>query len=157
MGGSENEYSIGGSTSSVRIKSGSNLSFVISSGSSSATGKTSTAHSDSVMQANGIDPSLINGMTNMMDPVSRLTLYKTESGNGERLVILQKNHGGLPFAGKKIKSSEKYTCSIKKIRDGYSEIVPDKTLPPGEYAFTMQDIMHGGSGQETFLFTFGVD
>ena len=54
--------------------------------------------------------------------------------------------------------SDKFTFSVKKIRDGYWELVPDKMLPPGEYAFSALD-MTGSSarGPGVLLFAFGVD
>ena len=63
-----------------------------------------------------------------------------------------------PFGSHKIKSSDKYTFSAKKIRDGYWELVIDKPLPQGEYAFTMMGVganmdMTGGM----LVFAFGVD
>lgn len=45
--------------------------------------------------------------------------------------------GGAFSLNKKIRSSEKYTFSIKKIREGYSELGIDKNLPAGEYAFSV--------------------
>jgi hypothetical protein len=61
-----------------------------------------------------------------------------------------------PFGSHKIQSSDKYTFSARKIRDGYWELVIDKPLPKGEYAFTAtgmgMDVMNG-----TVLFAFGVD
>ena len=110
------------------------------------------------MRANGVDPGLIQqAMGGMMDPVTRFTLYKTESGSGQRIILLQKNHTG-PFASKKVKMSDKFAFSVKQIRGGYWELVPDKMLPPGEYAFSALD-MTGSSarGPGVLLFAFGVD
>ena len=61
ISGSESGYSIDGSKSSVRLSSGNNISFVISSGSSRSSSG-SSAKSDSVMRANGVDPSMMSGM-----------------------------------------------------------------------------------------------
>jgi len=141
-----------GSKSTVRLSSGNNVSFIFSSGTSGS----SSAKSDSVMKANGVDPSMLSGM-NMSDPSQKLTLYKMESGKGVRKVLLQKAPGMNPFGSHKMQSSDKYTFSAKKIKDGYWELVVDKPLPKGEYAFTMMsmgmDAMAGG----TTLFAFGVD
>jgi hypothetical protein len=157
FGGSETEYTMDGGSSLVRIKTGTNLSFIVSTGAGSSKGTTSD-HSDSTMRANGIDPGLIqHAMGGMMDPASRYTLYKTEPGGGQRIILIQKSHAG-PFAGKKVKSSDKYTFSVKQIREGYWELIPDKMLPPGEYAFSALDITGGSArGPGVLLFAFGID
>lgn len=151
FGGYENGYIVEGERSSVRLGQGNNLSFVISNG---GNGRTNSAAADSVMRANGMDP----GMTTagMSDPANTITLYKTEAGKGKRKILLQKAGGA--FSAKKLQSSDKYTFSVRKIRDGYWELVIDKTLPPGEYAFTSMNFTNMSSmdGSMT-LYTFGVD
>ena len=155
ISGSESGYSIDGSKSPVRLSSGSNVSFIFSSGTSGSSSATSSAKSDSVMRANGVDPSMVSG-ADMSDPSQKLTLYKLESGKGVRKILLQKAPGMNPFGSHKLQSSDKYTFSTRKIRDGYWELIADKPLPKGEYAFTMMgtgmDVMSG-----TTLFAFGVD
>jgi|SRR5689334_8222838 len=155
ISGSESGYTIDGSASAVRLSSGNNVSFVFSTGTSGSASATSSAKSDSAMKANGVDPSMLSGM-NMSDPSQKLTLYKMETGKGVRKVLLQKAPGMNPFGSHKIQSSDKYTFSARKIRDGYWELVIDKPLPRGEYAFTAtgmgMDVMNG-----TVLFAFGVD
>ena len=153
ISGSESGYSIDGSKSPVRLSSGSNLSFVISSGSSGSSSAASTAKSDSVMRANGLDPSMMGAMD---DPSQKLTLYKLEPGKGTRKVLLQKAPGMNPFGSHKLQSSEKYTFSARKIKAGYWELVVDKPLPKGEYAFTMMGMGTGMDGS-TVIFAFGVD
>lgn len=155
VSGSESGYSIDGSKSPVRLSSGNNVSFIFSSGSSGSSSATSSPKSDSVMKANGVDPSMISGM-NMSDPSQKLTLYKMESGKGVRKVLLQKAPGMNPFGSHKLQSSDKYTFSARKIRDGYWELVVDKPLPKGEYAFTMMGMGMDAMGGTT-LFAFGVD
>src|ERR1041385_7526909 len=55
LGGMENGYTIDGEKSPVRLSGGTNLSFIFSTGATSGSG---TNHgSDSVMRANGMDPS----------------------------------------------------------------------------------------------------
>lgn len=154
LGGSETGYEMDGTKSTVRLTTGTNLSFVISSGATSS----KISSSDSMMKANGIDPSMMSGMqTGMNDPASTITLYKTESEKGKRKILMQKNAGAVPFASKKIKSSSKYTFSVKKIREGYWELVIDKTLPKGEYAFSKMDMTGMSMGMSYLLFAFGVD
>jgi hypothetical protein len=158
FGGSETEYTMDGNSSSVRIKAGTIPLFIVSNSAAASNSITTDNHSDSIMRANGVDPNLLQqGMGGMMDPGNRFTLYKAESGGGKRIVLLQKNRTG-PFASKKVKSSDKYSFSVKKIRDGYWELVPDKTLPSGEYVFSALDVT-GGSvrGPSMLLFSFGID
>lgn len=152
FGGSESGYSMEGGKSSVRLNSGNDLSFVLSTG---ASAKKSSPQMDSMMRANGMDPAMMQNMGNMgMDPVSMISLYKAESGKDKRKVVIQKSPGAMPFGSKKIQSSNKYTFSVKKIRDGYWELVVDKTLSKGEYIFTMIDM---GGGNNTIMFAFAVD
>lgn len=158
MGGSESAYILDGEKSTTRLNGGNNLSFVFSTGASS--GSSSSNQRDSMMRANGMDPSMMEGMGSMggmNDPASTITLYKVESANSKRKVLLQKNPGMMPFGSKKQKSSDKYTFSVKKIREGYWELVIDKTLPGGEYAFTLMGMGMGNMDGSTTMFSFGVD
>jgi hypothetical protein len=160
MGGSESSYILEGEKSTVRLSNYKNLSFVFSTGASSKS-SSSSKERDSMMLANGMDPSAMQGMGDMggmNDPASNIVLYKLETANSKRKVMLQKNPGMSPFGSKKQKSSDKYTFSVKKIKDGYWELVIDKTLPHGEYAFTMMGGMGMGSmdGSVT-LFAFGIN
>lgn len=154
FGGFESGYMLNGEKSSARLMKGINLSFVLSTGSSS---NTSSAQTDSMMRANGMDPSIMQGMSGGMgDPSNSITLYKTDAGKGQRKILMQK--GGGAFGSKKLQSSDKYTFSVRKIRDGYWELVIDKTLPKGEYAFTtMSYTSPGNMDGSVTLFTFGVD
>jgi len=154
VSGSESGYSIDGSKSPVRISSGNNISFVFSSGSSGSSSTTSSAKSDSIMKANGVDPSMMSGMNDLSQ---KLTLYKVESGKGVRKVLLQKAPGMNPFGSHKLQSSEKFTFSARKIKDGYWELMVDKPLPKGEYAFTMMGMGMSGMDGSTVIFAFGVD
>ena len=157
FGGSETEYTMDGNRSSVRIREGSIPSFIVSTGAASSKG-TGSDHSDSMMRANGVDPGLIQqAMGGMMDPATRYTLYKSESGGGQRIILIQKSHAG-PFASKKVKASDKFTFSVKQIRAGYWELIPDKMLPPGEYVFSALDPTGGSArGVGALLFAFGID
>ncbi len=153
ISGSEQGYSLDGTKSEVRIQGGNNLSFIFSTGASSSS---SNNKSDSMMKANGIDPNMMN-IGGMMDPTNNITLYKMDIAKGERKIYMMKTGGALPFSNHKNQSSDKYTFSLKKIRDGYWELVIDKTLPKGEYAFTMMAMgMQSMDGGMT-LFAFGVD
>ena len=156
MGGYEMGYVLDGEKSTARLNKRPDLSFVFSTG---ASVKSSSPEKDSMMRANGMDPSMMNGMEGMsggmMDPTSMITLYKAESAKGKRKVLMQKAGGA--FGGKKSQSSDKYTFSVKKIREGYWELVIDKPLPRGEYAFSMMNMGAGNMDGSTLLFSFAID
>ena len=153
FGGAETGYSLEGETSTVRLVSGNNLSFIFSNG---GTENKSSAYMDSVMKANGVDPATMKGMgIGGGDPASSITLYKTTAEKGQRKIFLQKS-GGM-FGGKKSFSSDKYSFSVKKIREGYWELVIDKTLLKGEYAFTLAAMGVGSADGAIPLFAFAVD
>ena len=154
MGGYEMGYVLDGEKSTVRLNKAPDLSFVLSTG---ASARASSPQQDSIMRANGMDPSMMNGMgdmNGMSDPTNMITLYKAESAKGKRKMLMQKAGG---FGGKKSQSSDKYTFSVKKIREGYWELVIDKPLPRGEYAFNMMGMGAGNMDGSTTLFAFGID
>lgn len=154
FGGYENGYMLDGERSSVRLR-GTGLSFVFSSGASSGL-SSSTAQRDSMLRANGVNPSDMNGMMGGTgDPTSSISLYKADVSKGKRKILMQKIGGA--FSGKKLQSSDKYTFSVKKIRDGYWELIIDKKLPQGEYAFTTMSYNTGAMDGSITLYTFGVD
>jgi uncharacterized protein YxeA len=158
MGGSESTYVLDGGKSTVSINSENKLSFVFSFGTSS--GSSSSKERDSMMLANGMDPSAMQGMgdiAGMNDPSNNIVLYKVETGGNKRKVLLQKNPGISPFGSKKQKTGDKYTFSLKKIREGYWELVVDKTLPKGEYAFVMAGMGMQSMDGATTMFSFGVN
>lgn len=151
FGGFESNYEIEGAKSPVRFSSGNDISFVFSTGASASAG--STAQRDSMMRANGVDPSMME--SSMHDPTQTISLYKTETSKDKRKVLLQKNPGMMPFASKKMKSADKLTFSIRKIRSGYWELVIDKALTKGEYAFTMMNTTDPNGG--VWIFAFAID
>lgn len=158
FGGYENGYIIEGEKSAVRLKGGSSLSFVFSTGASATSPAAANAQRDSMLRANGADPATMQSFNSMNDPANSISLYKTDKEKKDRKIVLQKTPGALPFGSKKMKSGDKYTFSVRKIREGYWELVIDKNLPAGEYAFTVKnmmdtDVMTGG----VTVFAFGVD
>ena len=156
MAGAENNYSIDGEKSSVRLSGGKSLSFIFSTGASAE--KKSSPQTDSMMRANGIDPAMASfSMGSMMDPSSMVTLYQIESEKGDRKIILMKSGGAMPFASKKTKSSDKYSFSVRKIKEGYWELVIDKSLPKGEYAFTVMGMGMANMDGSVTLFAFAID
>lgn len=152
FGGAESGYSLEGESSPVKLANGGNLSFIFSKGSDE---KNSSAYMDSMMKANGVDPAAMKAMGMGGDPGSSITLYKMTTEKGQRKIFLQKS-GGM-FGGKKSSSSEKYSFSVKKIKEGYWELVMDKPLPKGEYAFTMMGMGTGNMDGGVSLFAFTVE
>lgn len=154
MGGGSSSYNLEGNKSPVRLGSGVNLSFVITTGSGSAT----SPEQDSIMKANGMDPAMQSGMSQglemMNDPSRTTSLYNTNAENGVRKIIVQA-YGGMKLFGKSKKESTKYTVSVKKIKEGYYEMVVDKLLPKGEYAFLVTNLT--GMDGAYLLFAFGID
>lgn len=155
MGGYEMGYVLDGEKSPVRLQKEPGYSFVFSNG---ASVKTSSPEKDSMMRANGMDPSMMNGMEGMSmmgDPADMITLYKAEPAKNKRKILMQKAGGA--FGGKKSQPGDKYTFSVKKIREGYWELVIDKPLPRGEYAFSMMGMGMGNMDGSTTLFAFAID
>jgi|GEM_PF-1000676 len=148
MGGAENGYTLEGEASTVRFASGDGLSFIYFSETSSMP---SSRQNDSIMRANNMDPAMMQGFS-MMDPASMITLYKAETGKGVRKIYMMKT-GGMFSMGKN-KSSDKYTISVKKIRPGYWQLIVDKTLPKGEYAFSGDGNGNGEYGWEYYPLCF---
>lgn len=150
MAGSETGYPFDGAASPVRLQSGNNLSFVFTTNSAGA----SSPQQDSVLRASGMDPAMMTGVTET-DPSGNITLYKVESEKGGRKILLQKNSGMISTG--KIKSSDKYSFSVKKIRNGYWELVVDRPLPKGEYAFATTTMADAGGMMGLTIFAFGID
>jgi len=154
MAGMENGYSLDGEKSTARFTSGNNLSFVFSTGTS--TEKKSSPQTDSMMRANGMDPAMMS-LGSMMDPSQMIVLYKMDPDKGNRKIYLMKTGGALPFASHKNKSSDKYSLSVKKIREGYWELIVDKNLPKGEYAFTVSGMGMANMDGSVSIFAFAID
>jgi hypothetical protein len=114
----------------------------------------SNPQTDSMMRANGMDPYMMSGMSG--NPSDMISLYKAETGKGKRKILMMKM-GGMGFGSKKQTSSDKYTFSVRKVREGYWELVIDKTLPKGEYAFSIMGRGVSGMDGSTMLYAFGVD
>jgi hypothetical protein len=150
MGGGEYGYALDGSRSDVRLPSG-NVSFVFFKGTAGG----SNPQSDSAMRANGMDPSAMSDMMGMMDDPSQTTsLYQMNVEKGKRMITMQ-SYQGMKLLGKAKKESTKYTLSIKKVKSGYYELVVDKPLPRGEYAFLVMG--QGNADGNSMLFAFGIE
>ncbi|MEO8415529.1 MAG: hypothetical protein ABI472_17845 [Ginsengibacter sp.] len=153
FGGFEYGYVIEGIKSPVRLLPG-NLVFIYT---TLSTARSSSLQTDSIMRAHGVDPAKVAGMSaSTNDPSSLITLYKVENEKDERKILIQKSGGAIPFASKKAKPSDKYTFSVQKIKEGYWELVVDKPLEKGEYAFTINQSMGSMDGGIT-IFAFGID
>ncbi len=96
----ENGYYFDGEKSDIRLNNGANLSFVFSTGTSASNSSSSSAQRDSMMKANGMDPSMTSGMAGMNDLSHTVALY----------ILLQKAGGA--FGSKKNQSSDKYLFSV---------------------------------------------
>jgi len=104
-----------------------------------------------------MDPSMQERLNSMTDPTNTITLYKAESANGKRKILMMKAPSAMPFSSKKMQSSDKFTFSVKKIRDGYWELVIDKPLTKGEYGFTMMGMGMANMDGSATIFAFGID
>ncbi len=156
FGGSNSGYLVEGAKSPIRLHSGGSLSFVVNTGNA---GDDASPEADSAMKANGMDPGVMqNPLSMMTDPSQSTSLYNLITDKGNRSIVLQ-SYQGMKILGKAKKESTKYTFSIKKIKEGYYEMVVDKTLPKGEYAFLVTPgIMATGNTDGSYLlFAFGID
>lgn len=146
FGGMNNGYELDDEKSTVRLNDGKNLVFVLYTGGATST----SAQTDSMMKAQGMNPSTYaDAMSMFNDPTKNTSLYEMKSEKGKRKITLM----SAGMLGKK-KESDKYTLSIKKVKDGYYEIVVDKSLSKGEYAFVMTSM---SMDQSYALFAFGID
>ncbi len=148
MGGMDQGYELEGEKSPIRLHSGSNLVFILYTGQAAAS---SNPETDSMMKANGMDPAMLsNPMAAMMDPSQNISLYSMKGEKGKRKALLQ----SMGLMGKSKKTATKYTLSIKKVKEGYNQMIVDKSLPKGEYTFVMMSM---SMDQSFALFAFAVD
>ena len=148
MGGMDQGYVLEGENSTVRLPGGSGLVFILYTGEGAAS---TNPEADSAMKANGMDMSMMsNPMASMMDPNQNISLYSMTTSKGQRKALLQ----SMGLMGKSKKTATKYTLSIKKVKEGYHEMIVDKPLPRGEYTFV---IMSFSMDQSYALFAFAVD
>lgn len=129
IGGAESGYLIEGEKSDVRVTGEGEISFAYST-------------------------SGVVGGFGMMDISDMIALYKADVNKGMRKILLQKGGG---YFGGKMRSSDKYTFSVCVIREGYWELVIDKPLPEGEYAFTSMASGTAAMDGSVTIFAFGVD
>ena len=152
FGGGENGYTLDEGKSPVRLKTGSNLSFIFYAGEVSSN---LTPEADSAMKANGMSQTMqMNPMSMLNDPAQTTSLYNMTSSKGKRKIILM-SAAGMKLLGKGKKESTKYMLSIKKIKEGYYEMIVDKPLSKGEYAFVVMS--YSSMDGSYLLFAFGVD
>ena len=149
MGGMDQGYEMDGEKSTVRLANGRNLIFLLYTGGAV---NSTNPEADSMMKANGMDPSMMqNPMAAMMDPTQTISLYSMKAEKGKRKALLQ----SMGIMGMSKKTATKYTLSIKKIKEGYYEMIVDKSLlPKGEYVFVMMTM---SMDQSNSLFAFAID
>lgn len=148
--GAEFGYFIEGSKSTVRISGGTNLSFVFYTGANEGSNKSA----DSVMKENNMDPSILS-YGSMGDPLNNAGFYKATSDKAQRKILLQSGGGMGNIGSKSKKESNKLSFSLKTIRPGYYELVIDKPLSKGEYAFTLMGMGNINGG--VTIYSFGID
>lgn len=154
VNGYRQEYHVDAGQATVRLGNIDRYSFVFWTGvtSNGAPGIAAGSRADSLIRATGADPAMFN--VNGMNSSETFSLYRMDASKGRRTILLMKSGG---YFSKKGGESEKFSTSTKKIREGYFELVVDKKLPPGEYAFVIRsqgmDAMRGGAT----LYCFGVD
>ena len=151
FGGGSMQYEIDERQSNVRFVNMDPYSFVFYTG-TGASAVTAGSAGDSTMRANGMDPNMFNGMGNV-NP-SQIALYKLDASHDKRLIVVARAGG---IFNKKSSTTATLTTSVRKIRDGYFEIVPDKKLLTGEYAFAIQQTGVTSMGGGVVLFCFAVD
>jgi hypothetical protein len=154
MGGSQTYYEIEKTASPRRFPEGAPYSFVFSTNGAGGSPFSRNSTSDSMLRANGMDPEKIANMG--MDPAQMVNLYRLEPEKGVRRLIIASN-GGVFNPGKKTKQVEKIPMSYKKVREGYFEMIPDKPLPKGEYAFVIHSTGMDAARGAASLYCFGVD
>jgi hypothetical protein len=149
MGGMDQGYALDDEKSTVRLNSGNNLVFVFYTGETTVS---TSPQTDSLMRANGMNPNTMSEAMSMFnDPSKNTSLYNMTSEKRKRKILLQ----SMGLMGKSKKTATKYTLSIKKVKENYYEMIVDKSLPKGEYAFVMMSM--GSTDQSYVLFTFGID
>ncbi|HTR29381.1 MAG TPA: hypothetical protein VMH27_08920 [Puia sp.] len=152
MGGGSMQYDVEAKQSPVRFTNMDPYSFIIYTGSGNGGSFASGSAGDSAMRASGMDPNMFNGFGSL-NP-SQIALYRMDVSHDQRAVVMAKGGG---YFNKKSTSSGVLTTSFRKVRDGYFEIVIDKKLAPGEYAFLVQQTGMASANGGVILFCFGVD
>jgi len=158
FGGAQQGYTIEGERSKIRFSSSRLPTFVFRSRElqSSVDGGMGNDSLSMMMGDDSLNKmmagmgSMNSMMDDILDPSKMISLYSLDPKKGSRTLILQSSGG--TFSRNK-KSNNKYTLSFRKVKDGYYEIVVDKTLPRGEYGFVNSAM----GSMEAILFVFGVD
>jgi hypothetical protein len=152
FGGADQEYALEGNKSPTRLPGEKGFSFVYYTG--AASGASSDHRTDSMLRANGIDPQTMGNATMDNDPSKAAALYSMNTEKNKRKLILQAYGSGFGVSKAK-KETNRYTFSVRKLKDGYYVLVIDKPLPKGEYAFVITSM--GSMDNSSLLFAFGVD
>ncbi|MBN8865552.1 MAG: hypothetical protein J0H92_19410 [Sphingobacteriales bacterium] len=88
------------------------------------------------------------------DPTGWFGLYKADIKKKKRIGKWMKT---AVFGGKNATASNVITYSVKKIKDGCYEIIPNTKLEKGEYLFVNKGTLSTYGGQGADAFAFGVD
>jgi hypothetical protein len=145
MGGAESGYSIDNEKSTVRFNNITQYSFVYWNGTEATSPSQSKIGFNDESERHGSKHVFRNGNGSFQ----LISLYKMEQSKGKRKALLM---SGGPF---KKSSDNKHSLSFKKIRTGYYEVVVDKPLPKGEYAFVMMSM--GSADGSVSVFAFAVE
>lgn len=141
MGGAESGYFIESEKSPVRLKKDRNYSFVY------YTSSSISSSTNSGMNMNDMNPSMYPQAG--MDPSQNISLYQLQTSKGKRKLVTM----SATMMGKK--ESIRYSFSVKKIREGYYELIADKPLPKGEYTFMMMS--YSSMDGSVALFAFAIE
>ena len=93
------------------------------------------------------------------DPSITITLYKLEAGNDKRIAVLNKYKPSYVGGGSK-NTNTKIPMGTKDLKEGLQQLLPEKKLEPGEYAFitiTIAGNNYDGKNTKYIVFAFGID
>ena len=93
-----------------------------------------------------------------MDMSMTLRLFKLEVKNGKRVAVEGDYKPSVLGSGKT--TDTKITTSSKQLKEGVTQIVPQKKLEPGEYAFVssmMEGNNYDGKNTKYIVYAFGID
>ena len=93
-----------------------------------------------------------------MDISMTITLYKLEIKGGKRVAVQADYKSSLTGSGKT--TDTKITTSTKQLKEGLTQILPQKKLEKGEYAFVssmMEGNNYDGKNTKYIVYAFGID
>jgi hypothetical protein len=93
-----------------------------------------------------------------MDLSMTITLYKLEVKNGKRVAVQGEYKSSIIGSGKTTDS--KIITSAKQLKEGLTQLLPQKKLEKGEYAFIssmMEGNNYDGRNTKYIVYAFGID